>query len=115
MATICQTILWNVFLEWDVQISIEISMKFVPRGQIDNIPSLVQTMTRWRPVDKPLSEPMMDSLLTYMCVTRPQCGAPAKRWYVPLQWQFEHIVQIFLQDKSMQIFLYDERMLDITA
>ena len=40
-------------------ISIEISLKFVPKVLIDNIPALVQMMA-WRRIgDKPLSEPMM--------------------------------------------------------
>ena len=51
---------------------IKISLKFVPMGPINNIPALVQIMA-WRlPGDKPLSEPMMVSLLTHICVTRPQ-------------------------------------------
>ena len=45
---------------------------FVPKGSINNIPSLVQIMAWRRPGDKPLSEPMMVSLLTHICVTRPQ-------------------------------------------
>ena len=36
------------------------------------IPALVQIMAWRRPGDKPLSEPMMVSLLTHICVTRPQ-------------------------------------------
>ena len=47
-------------------------MKFVPKGPINNIPALVQIMAWRRPGDKPLSEPMMVSLPTYICVTRPQ-------------------------------------------
>ena len=40
-------------------ILIQISLKFVPKGPITNIPALVQIMTwRWTG-DKPLSEPMM--------------------------------------------------------
>ena len=55
--------------EW---ISPRISLKFVPDVRINNIPTLVQ-ITAWRrPGDKPLSEPMMVSLLTHICVTRPQ-------------------------------------------
>ena len=53
-------------------ISINISLKFVPRGPINNIPTLVQVMAWHRPGDKPLSEPMMVRLLTHICVTRPQ-------------------------------------------
>ena len=38
---------------------INISLKFVPKGQINNIPELVQIMAWHQPDDKPLSEPMM--------------------------------------------------------
>ena len=55
--------------EW---ISPRISLKFVPKVRINNIPALVQIMAWCRPGDKPLSEPMMVSLLTHICVTRPQ-------------------------------------------
>ena len=51
------------------------SLKFVPKGPINNIPSLVQIMAwPWRqPGDKLLlSEPMMGSLLTHICITRLQ-------------------------------------------
>ena len=52
--------------------SIKISLKFVPKDQIHNIPALVQIMA-WRQLgDKPLSEPMMVKLPTHICVTRPQ-------------------------------------------
>ena len=61
-----------IFLNENVLNSIEISLKFIPRGPINNIPSLVQIMAGRRPGDKPLSEPMMVSLLTHICVTRPQ-------------------------------------------
>ena len=37
----------------------KISLKFVPRGPINNIPALVQIMAWHRAGDKPLSEPMM--------------------------------------------------------
>ena len=48
------------------------SLKFVPRFLINIIPALVQIMALHRPGNKPLSEPMMVSLLTHICVTRPQ-------------------------------------------
>ena len=61
----------TIFLNENIRISIKISLKFVPNVPI-NIPALVQIMAwRW-PGDKPLSEPMMVSLLTHICVTRPQ-------------------------------------------
>ena len=53
-------------------ILIKISLKFVPKGPINNIPALVQIMAWRRPGDKPLSEPMMVRLPTHICVTRPQ-------------------------------------------
>ena len=47
------------FLNENVWIPIEISLKFVPKGPINNIPALVQIMAwRWTG-DKSLSEPMM--------------------------------------------------------
>ena len=61
-----------IFLNENVRISIKISLKFVPKVPIDNIPALVQIMAWRRPGDKPLSEPMMDNLPTHICVTRPQ-------------------------------------------
>ena len=60
------------FLNENVSISIKISLKFVPNGPINNIPSLVQITAWHRPGDKPLSEPMMLDLPTHICVTRPQ-------------------------------------------
>ena len=62
----------RIFPNENVRISIKISLKFVPKGPINIIPSLVQIMTWRRSGDKPLSEPMMVSLLTHICVTRPQ-------------------------------------------
>ena len=62
----------RIFLNENVRISIKISLKFVPKGPINNIPALVQIMAWRRSGDKPLSEPMMVSLLTHICVTRPQ-------------------------------------------
>ena len=49
-----------------------ISLKFVPKVRINNIPALVQIMAWGRSGGKPLSEPMLVSLLTHICVTRPQ-------------------------------------------
>ena len=61
-----------IFLNENIWISIHISLKFVPKGQIDNIPALVQMMAWRRSGDKPLCEPMVVSLLTHICVTQPQ-------------------------------------------
>ena len=62
----------RIFLNENVWIPIKISMKFVPKGPITNIPALVKIMAWRRPGDKPLYEPMMVSLLTHICVTLPQ-------------------------------------------
>ena len=51
---------------------IKISLKFVLKGPHNNIPSLVQVMAWSRAGDRPLSEAMMVSLPTHICVTRPQ-------------------------------------------
>ena len=61
-----------IFLNENVWISLRVSLKFVPKVRINNIPALVQIMAWRRPGDKPLSEPMTVSLLTHICVTRPQ-------------------------------------------
>ena len=61
-----------IFLNENVSIAIKISLRFVPKGPINNIPALVQIMAWRRSGDKPLSEPMMVSLPTHICVTRPQ-------------------------------------------
>ena len=45
---------------------------FFPKGPINDIPALFQIMARRRPGDKSLSEPMVVSLLTHLCVNRPQ-------------------------------------------
>ena len=77
----------GIFLNENVWISIKFSLKFVPKGPINNIPALVQIMAWRRPGDKPLSGPMMVSLLTHICVTRPQ--------RVKL-WSFTHSYPIIL-------------------
>ena len=68
-----------IFLNENIWIWINISLKFVPRGPINNIPTLVQVMAWRRPGDKPLSEPMMVRLPTHICVTRPQ-------WVKTMAW-----------------------------
>ena len=80
-----------IFLNENIRISIKISLKFVPKGSINNIPALVQIMA-WRlPGDKPLSEPMMVNLSTHICVTRPQ-------WvnYLTVPYVFRHWFNWFL-------------------
>ena len=59
-------ILKCIFLIENVWSSLKISLKFVPRGPINNIPALVQIMAWRRPGDKPLSESMVVSLLMHI-------------------------------------------------
>ena len=61
-----------IFLKENVWILHNISLKFAPKVQINNIPALVQIMAWCRSGNKPLSEPMMVSLLTHICVSRAQ-------------------------------------------
>ena len=60
----------------NIWISIKISPMFVPDVRINNIPAVIQIMAWRRPGDKPLSEPMMVSLLTHIYVTRHQWVNP---------------------------------------
>ena len=48
-----------IFLNENIRIWNKISLKFIPKGPINNIPALVQIMPWRRTGDKPLSEPMM--------------------------------------------------------
>ena len=72
-----------IFLNENVWTWINISLKFVPRGPINNIPTLVQVMAWRRPGDKPLSEPTMVRLPTRICVTRPQWVKAQCQWQNP--------------------------------
>ena len=62
----------RIFFNENVWISIQISLKFIPKGSINKIPALFQVMAWRRSGDKPLFEPMMVILLTHICVTRSQ-------------------------------------------
>ena len=77
----------RIFFNENVWISITISLKFVPKGPINNIPAMVQIMAWRRPGDKPLSEKMLVGSLTHICVTRPQ-------------W----VYNIYLRDCMLQFF-----------
>ena len=48
-----------IFMNEKFDISIRISLKFIPEGSIDNKWALVQVMTWRRTGDKPLPEPML--------------------------------------------------------
>ena len=58
-AILAHNIFKRIFLNENARISIQISLKFVPKGSIDNKPALAQVMA-WRRIgDKPLSDPIL--------------------------------------------------------
>ena len=61
-----------IFFNENCCVLFKISLIYVRKGPIDNIRALVQIMAWRRSGDKPLSEPMMISLPTHICVTWPQ-------------------------------------------
>ena len=73
MATICQTTFSSAFCWMKMlEFRIKFDWSLFLFCRIHNIPSLVQIMAWRQPGDRPLSEPMMVSSLTHICVTRPQ-------------------------------------------
>ena len=100
-----------ISLDENESISHKISLKYVPKVRIDNIPALVQPMAWCRSADKPLSEPMMVILLTHMCVTRLQ-------WVntrVPHSYMYStcHLQSLQLQ-VQIDICSYPIMLLDLT-
>ena len=57
-----------------------ISLNFVPKVPINNIPALAQIMARHQWGTKPLSEPVMVSLLTHTCITWAQWVEDNHEW-----------------------------------
>ena len=108
-----------IFLNENVGISIEISLKFVPKGPINNIPSLVQIMAWRRPGRKPLSEPMMvigiDTKIEIIVVSptiweahhspraKPSGCDELPRSLVTLQWLNSRYQFLFYYDASKHI------------
>ena len=90
------------FLERKCMNFAKISLKFVPGVPINNIPALVRIMARRRPGDKSLSEPMMVSSPTHICVTRPQWVNTFRR--EENDWHLQAIFSIAYSSKK--IFRY---------
>ena len=68
-----QTIFSNAFSWMKMfQLRLKVHWSLFPKGPINTIPSLVKIMASHRSGEKPLSEPMLVSLPTHICVTRPQ-------------------------------------------
>ena len=93
MAAISQTTISKAF-SWmkNIWILIKISLKFVPGGPIDNKPTIVQIMAWRRPGDNPLYESMLVSLLTLICVLRPQWVNACGSW----SWREVHFLVTFV-------------------
>ena len=75
----------------NVWISIKISLKFVPKGPINNIPALVQIMTWRRSGDKPLSEPMI-----YIYIYKHALKYDAKRRIIGTQTDVNTVISNLL-------------------
>ena len=82
-----------LFLNKNVWISLKISLKFLPKVRNNNIPTLVQIMAWRRPGDKPSSEPMMVSLLTHICVTRPH-WIMVTSFHIPIDCMFKNLSEM---------------------
>ena len=95
-----------IFLNENAWIPIKISMKFVPKSPINNIPALVQIMAWSCPSDKPLTEPMMVSLTTQICITGPQWVGITKLANIDSDnglWPIRHKVIIYSNDAFLLI------------
>ena len=101
-----------IFVNENVRILTWISLKFVPKSPVNNIPALVQIMAWRRPGNKPLSEPMMASLLVHICVT-PTQWVNEKLWGFLWCWP-EQIVKSLNQQLSCQSFQFPWCSCDIT-
>ena len=85
------------FSWWYQWVPIKILLKFVPKGPINNILELVQIMAWCWSGGKPLSEPVMVSLLMHVCITRPD------ELIKPVVKFMQHIISVF-----ESVFLYFE-------
>ena len=88
----------RIFFNENVWVPIKISLKFVPNVPINNIPALVQIMAWRRSGGKPLSEPMMVSLSTHICVTRPQWVKGVVDWLFIHKDKYFHIFDLIWFD-----------------
>ena len=92
-----------MFLNENVWIPIKVSLKFIPKGPINNISALVQTMAWRRSGDKPLSEPMMVRLPTHIYASL----GLNELWghiHLPLEWV---PTNLSIQEwNKLQIYLY---------
>ena len=81
---------FNIFLNDNVSILFKLSLIFVPKGPTNNIPALVQIMAWCRSGNKPLSEPMLVSLLMHICITQPQWDNSLAPWR--FEWNLRYVI-----------------------
>ena len=96
----------QIFVKENVWISLKISLKFVPNFWIQDIQALAKIMACHWPGNKPLSEPMMVSLLTHIWVTRPQWvkiifQCVIYRWWYDASRMKQFETDLFKQDKNL--------------
>ena len=77
-------------------------------GPTNNIPALVHIRARHRPGNKPLPEPMVVSLLTHICVTRPQwvhqvINKHTKNNNAAIQMQYISAINIYRVTRTYKI------------
>ena len=101
----------RIFLKDNIRVSIIISLKFVSKGLINNIPALVLIMAWRRPGDKPLSEPMLVRSLTPICVTRPQWVNP---WPLGLLMAFHIVLLNILSNGVWLAKMYAESIITLS-
>ena len=92
-----------IFLNGYIRIFINISLKFISKGQINNIPALFQIKAWRRPGDKPLSEPVMVSLLIHICIIWPQYHIMTHHVMMAIKcigWQHESFIRMILPAKA---------------
>ena len=61
-----------IFFDEKIKFLTKILLKLVPKGRFNNIPAVLNIMACRRIGDETLSEPIMVSLQTHICVIRPQ-------------------------------------------
>ena len=71
-AILAEDIFERIFLNENVRILIQISLKFVPKGPIDNKSILVQVMAGTEQATSHYLNQCWPYSLTHICVTRPQ-------------------------------------------
>ena len=99
-----------IFLNENVSMLLKISLKFVPKGPINNIPALVQIMAWHRPGDKSLSEPIMVKSSALVCATLLQWVKGWKviwfKFLLPNDYTFNTVVPVYeFQTFSDELFI----------